>query len=837
MIGIVIVSHSQQLAAGVQELARQMVQTPVPVAVAGGLDDPDHPIGTDVSKVYEAILSVYHEDGVLVLMDLGSAVLSAETALELLLPEQRARVALCAAPLVEGTLAAVVQASVGGTLAQVLDEANGALAAKVEHLQGTPFAVMQMDQAVTQAEASVVHMLTLTVRNRLGLHARPAARFVATANRFTADIRVQKGEKTANAKSINQVATLGARQGETLVLTFTGLDAVVARESLQALAERNFDEQEVDLAALLPETAVLPAWPTVKGELTGIPASPGIAIAPVALYRPQLPPIITRPVEDTAAEWLRLEEAIAAAQMEINTIYQQSLAQIGASEAAIFEAHLLILQDPALLQSVHADLLAQQVNAEAVWFAAMNALADTYRQLDDVYMQARAADVLDVGHRVLEQLLAVERPSLDFPQPVILVVSDLTPSDTARLRPEMVLGLCTELGGATAHSAILARALGIPAVVGMGRVLSALTEGQLVAIDGRAGRMWVDPDYDTLADLQAQQQVWLGEQLRAKALGQAVAATRDGHKVEVAANIGGPNDTRIALEYGAEGVGLFRTEFLFLSRETAPTEEEQFLAYRQVAEAMGKRSLVIRILDIGGDKPLPYLPTESESNPFLGWRGIRFCLDQPDIFKAQLRAILRASVDDAGTPYHLRLMFPMVGTVAELRTAKAMLAEVQAEFRLAQLPFDAAMQVGIMIEVPSAVAVADQLAAEADFFSIGTNDLTQYVMAADRGNARVANLATAMQPAVLRLVQQTVQAGHAAGIWVGMCGELAGNALVTPVLVGLGLDELSMSAPAIPAVKEAIRRLSLPNAQRVAAEVLRFDSATAVADYLRQLEL
>ncbi|MCA9976188.1 MAG: phosphoenolpyruvate--protein phosphotransferase, partial [Anaerolineales bacterium] len=298
---------------------------------------------------------------------------------------------------------------------------------------------------------------------------------------------------------------------------------------------------------------------------------------------------------------------------------------------------------------------------------------------------------------------------------------------------------------------------------------------------------------------------------------------------------GGPNDTRIALEYGAEGVGLFRTEFMFLGRETAPTEEEQYEAYRQVVRDMGKRPLIIRTLDVGGDKPLPYFERDPESNPFLGWRGIRFCLDHPEIFKPQLRAILRASVDEAGDPYSVKIMFPMIGCVAELRAAKAVLADVQAELQAEGQPFDTEMEVGIMIEVPSAVAVADQLAKEADFFSIGTNDLTQYAMAADRGNAKVADLANALQPAVLRLVQQTVSAGHAAGIWVGMCGELAGKATAVPVLIGLGLDELSMSAPAVPDVKEAIRRLKLADAQRIAGDVLQLDTAQAVQTYLANL--
>lgn len=831
MVGIVIVSHSKNLAAGVQELAQQMTPQTVPIAVAGGVDDPEHPIGTDAIKVYEAIKAVYSKDGVLVLMDLGSALLSAETALELLPAEWHDHVTLCAAPLVEGVMSAAVQAAAGGTLAQVQQEALGSLAMKQTHL-GEDDAVMGSTETAVSQTSNMLE-LKLTVHNRLGLHARPAARFVSTANRFMAEMKLRKGSKLANAKSINQVATLGVRQGDEIVILAAGPDAQAALAAMQALADDNFGDRNGANASDAPKPPVIS--PLAEGELAGIPASPGIAVGPTVLYRPRLPDVAVHSVTNTEAEWQRLQTAVAAAKLEINSVYQQAVQQVGKDEAAIFEAHLLFLQDPSLIDAAHETIVAQRINAEAAWQQTITQMAASYQALTDTYMQARAADVLDVGQRVLAQMMDVERPSLDFDYPSILVAADLTPSDTARMNPDKVLGICTELGGATSHSAILARALGIPAIVGVGVALAGLTEGQMVALDGALGRIWVDPDYDRLADLQAQRQVWLAEQLRAKNEGQQPAVTQDGHKVEVAANIGGPNDTRVALEYGAEGVGLFRTEFMFLGRETAPTEEEQYQAYRQVVRDMGKRPLVIRTLDVGGDKPLAYFKRDPESNPFLGWRGIRFCMDHPEIFKPQLRAILRASVDDDGAPYHVKIMFPMVGSVVELRAAKAMLAEVQAELRAEGTLFDAEMEVGIMIEVPSAVTVADQLAAEADFFSIGTNDLTQYAMAADRGNAKVANLATALQPAVLRLVQQTVAAGHAAGIWVGMCGELAGNAAAVPVLLGLGLDELSMSAPAVPDVKAAVRKLNLAEAKRIAAEVLQLDSAEAVQTYLSNL--
>jgi phosphocarrier protein FPr len=474
---------------------------------------------------------------------------------------------------------------------------------------------------------------------------------------------------------------------------------------------------------------------------------------------------------------------------------------------------------------------AQQINAGAAWLQVIGETADRFRAIEDSYMRARAADVLDVGRRVIDHLVGGPPAAFALSEPSIVVAVDLNPSDTAQLDPALVLGLCTELGGATSHSAILARALGIPAVVGVEGASAALPEGALIGLDGGQGIVWPQPDEAEIAELAARREAWINEQQRRKEAGRQPAVTTDGHRVEIGANIGGPNDVPVALEYGAEGVGLLRTEFLFLQRAAPPTEEEQVEVYRAIAGSMGERPVIVRTLDVGGDKPVPFVDLDPEDNPFLGLRGIRLCLAYPDLFHTQIRAILRASA--AG---RLKLMFPMVGSVEEFRAARALVDEAQQELRAAGIPFDEKMEIGIMVEVPSAVVVADQLAGEVDFFSIGTNDLTQYVMAADRGNAHVANLADALQPAVLRMIHQAVEQAHDHGIWVGMCGELAGNPLAAPLLVGLGLDELSMSAPSIPAVKDAIRSLTLPQAEALALQVLELDSAGAVAACLKHVK-
>ena len=839
MVSLVFVSHSALLAEGVRQLAEQMTQGAVPMAVAGGIDDPDNPIGTDAMKVLEAIQSVYSDDGVVVLMDLGSALLSAEMALEFLSDEQRPQVHLCPAPLVEGALAAAVQASVGASAAQVMAEALGALAVKVEHMGGA--AAEPGSGGAGGQRGAATEQIALVVRNRLGLHARPAARLVSTAGRFTAEVTLLKDGRRANAKSINQVATLGVRHGDTITVSAGGPDATAALAALQALADDNFGDREEERGSGGAEeqggetraTDLLTADPLTTAQLKGIPASPGVAIGPAALYRPRPPEVVARAIDDAAGEWRRLRAAVDTARDEIDALHRRAVAQVGADEAAIFEAHLLFLQDPLLVEATRDRIYSEKINAEAAWQRETAAMAATYREMADDYMRARAADVEDVAQRVLRGLMGVAPPSLDFAAPAILIAADLTPSDTARLDRERVLAVCTELGGATAHSAILARALGIPAVVGLGHAVWQVAEGQHVAVDGNAGALWLQPDEAQVASLTAQREAWLETQRRDKAAGQGTAATPDGRRVEIAANVGSPNDVAPALEFGAEGVGLFRTEFLFMDRAAAPSEEEQFEAYRRAARAAGGRPLIIRTLDVGGDKPLPYLNLGDETNPFLGWRAIRFCLERPDVFMPQLRAILRASAAEDG-PRNVKLMLPMIGAPAEVHAARAMLATAQAELRAAGVPYDEGMEVGIMIEVPSAVAVADQLARLVDFFSIGTNDLTQYVMAADRGNARVAELASAFQPAVLRMVRDAATAAHNAGIWIGMCGELAGNPLAAPVLVGLGLDELSMSAPSIPAVKAAVRRFSLADAQRIAAAALALDSAEAVARFLQR---
>jgi phosphoenolpyruvate-protein phosphotransferase/dihydroxyacetone kinase phosphotransfer subunit len=809
MVGIVIVSHSAGLAKGVVELAREMGGADVPIESAGGLDLPDQPLGTDAALVLRAIEAADSEDGVLVLMDLGSAVLSAEMAVEMLPPERRDRVRLCEAPLVEGAVAAAATARIGGSLDQVAQEARGGLQAKAAHL-GVEEAAAPAGSAPT-VEGKTVR---LQVRNRLGLHARPAARFVQTAGMFGAEIAVTNattGSGPASARSLNALATLGVRQGHEVDVTASGPQADEALAALSALAERDFDD--VEPTPVEPPSEVAPA--AAEGALAGLPASPGIALGPAReLYVPLGSPMLIYEAGDPPSEWAHLQTALGQVKDEIAQTREEAAARVGEYEAAIFDAHLLFLEDETLLEPTRRAIFEGQEDAPSAWSAATEEAASAYEALNDPYLQARAADVRDVAQRVIDALRGrVARPSLRGDG--IVVARDLSPAETIGLDPDQVRGIATAFGGPTSHGAILARALGIPAVVGLGSGVLEIREGTPLALDGEAGLLVPEPSPELIAeyeDRQAEAEVAASE---ARAAAVETAVTSDLRRIEVFANVGSPRDVAAAVAAGAEGVGLFRTEFLFLERDSLPDEEEQYRAYREAAEALEGRPLILRTLDVGADKPLPTLPQPHEANPFLGVRGIRLGLEQPELLATQLRAAVRVAEE-----FPLKIMFPMVATLREWEEARQLVDVAGAPEGL---------EVGVMIEVPAAALSADALVAGGvDFFSIGTNDLTQYTMAAERGNERVAGLGDALHPAVLRLIARVTAAAEPFGNLVGVCGELAGDPAATPVLVGLGVTELSMSAPAIPRIKQAVRALDAGAARGLAEAALLLESGEEV---------
>jgi phosphoenolpyruvate-protein phosphotransferase/dihydroxyacetone kinase phosphotransfer subunit len=830
VVGIVIVSHSGTLAAGVRELAAEMAGPDVRLELAGGLAE-EGALGTDAVRVAEAIGRADSGDGVLVLMDLGSAVLSAEIALDFLTPEQRKSVLLCEAPLVEGAVAAAVAARLGEPLENVAREARGGLHGKTAQLgAGEPAAPAPAGETAPTEEGLT---LRLDVRNRLGLHARPAARFVQTAAAFDASIEVTNltsGSDPTGGRSLNGLATLGIRQGHEILVTARGPQAEAALTALAALAERDFDEEAA--AAVPPPPAVLmpaAAPPPGAGQaLTGLPGAPGIVSGPARHFRPVDLAIPTGSSQDPVAEWEALTRALEQVRAEIRAARDSVAARAGEYSAAIFDAHLLFLDDEALLGPARHAIFDEGRNAAEAWHEAAEAVAADYRRLDDEYLRARAEDLTAVARQVVAALTGrTATPSVSAAG--IIVAADLTPADTASLDRELALGIATVAGTPTSHSAILARSLGIPAAVGLGDGLLGVPEGTPLLVDGDAGLVQVDPVEELLNEYEQRAAVRERASRAARGAAGEPAVTRDGRRIEVVANIGSPDDVPAAIENGAEGVGLLRTEFLFLERDSMPSEEEQYAAYTRVAEGLEGRPLVLRTLDVGADKPLPYLPRETEANPFLGVRGIRLALEQPELLGTQLRAVLRTAAE-----FPLKVMFPMVATLDEFRQAKAMLAGVRSELEHEGAPTPAELEVGVMIEVPAAALAAEQFAREVDFFSLGTNDLVQYTMAAERGNASVSGLADGLHPSVLRLIRFVAEAAGEHGKWAGVCGELASDPVAVPVLVGLGIGELSANAPAIPSVKQAVRTVDAEAASELAERALELTSGAEVRSLVAQ---
>ncbi len=826
MVNLVLVSHSPSLAKGAAELARLMTQqSPLVIATAAGTGDENSPLGTNAEEIAKAMEQAYSEDGVLVLMDMGSAVLSAEMALEFLPPDRKAKFMLSSAPIVEGAVSAAVQASLGGTLEQVRAEAVGSLGNKAAQLSVPEEIGATQEQPSSEVTEGATADALIEIRNKLGLHARPAATFVQTAGRFASSVQVARTgneAKRSNGKSINAVASMGLRRGETIHVWADGPDASAAIDALKQAAENDFGEGEETSVPAAPEVTARSSSTTFDGGLLGIPASPGYASGPAIVLKLAEPEIDQRTVDDPEAEWQHLSKALGAVRASTEQLRTQISKSATTYDAAIFDAHLMFLKDPDLLARVQLAIVDGHKNAGWAWSEVIRDALVEFGKIEDDYMRARAADVADIGRQVLVQLSG-GAATLDIAAPGILIAADLSPSDTARLDRAMVLGVCTEKGGPTSHSAILARTLGIPAVLGCGEILGKTAEGTPLIVDGSTGQVWTSPSAQVSAAYQEKIAEWRSRQALARQTSRAPAISKDGMAVEIVANIGSAKDARAALDSGADGVGLLRSEFLFLNRSDTPQEDEQAAVYQEIAEVMGDRPLVVRTLDVGGDKPLAYLPQKEEQNPFLGKRALRLCLDQPDFFKAELRAILRAS---AG--HNIKIMFPMVADIAELRRARALLEEAREEVLQRGILIAPKVDVGIMVEIPSAALLAPVFAHEVDFFSIGTNDLTQYTMAAERGNADVAYLQDALHPAVLRLIDRTIRGADEAGKWVGVCGELAGDPVAMPILLGLGVKELSMAPGSIPAAKSLARTLDIAGLRGLAVESLELESAAAV---------
>jgi phosphocarrier protein FPr len=681
-------------------------------------------------------------------------------------------------------------------------------------------AAVSVDKSSTAITSEAV-----LIPNHTGLHARPAAVLANMAKQFKSDIRLRKGEMEANAKSVVSIMGLDVAYQDKVMLAASGVDAQAALDKLlpeltNGLGDEGTTPAPAPASTMADENSAPPPQPRSEDPnlLLGAAASPGLAMGKVFQIRPESF-AYNETADDSREQQRRLEHAIEQAKIQLEALQAKLHGQKQTSKAAIFAAHQELLEDPDLID-IALSAIAKGKSAEFSWDKAFTAHANRLAAMKNELLAGRANDLRDVGKRILRLLTGQNQETPQIPPESILVAEELSPSDTANLDRTRVLGFCTLTGGATSHVAILARAMDIPAVAGIEPRALELENGSQVILDGGKGQLRINPTDSYIDKIWNRQQQMVKKKAADLALAHQPAITTDGHQLEVVANIGNVDDALQGIEMGAEGVGLLRSEFLYLDRATAPTEDEQYEIYRAVIEALGPdRPLIIRTLDIGGDKPLPYLPMPREENPFLGERGIRIGLNKPQMLRTQMRAVLRA-----GQGFKMRIMFPMIATLDEMRDARAILEEERQRLSLQPI------EVGIMVEVPSTAIMATQFAREVDFFSIGTNDLTQYTLAMDRGHPKLASKADPLNPAVLKLIQETVTGANTAGKWVGVCGGIASDPQAIPVLVGLGISELSASVPSIPAVKAAVRACSLEQCRKLTDLAVHADNANEVRE-------
>ncbi|WP_051571002.1 phosphoenolpyruvate--protein phosphotransferase [Cryptosporangium arvum] len=849
-VGIVVVSHSRALAEAAVRLAGEMAQgAPVRIGIAAGLDE--ETFGTDAVAIADSITEISGAAGVVVLMDLGSALLSAEMALELLDDEVRDGVVLSPAPLVEGLVGAVVAAAGGADRASVAAEAASGLIPKSDHLAPSPAS----EPSASGLGAGEPLAGVFVVTDPQGLHARPAAALVGVVRQVGVPVELRNrttGAGPVPAESLSRVATLGALAGHEVEVRVPPGEPAALTRILTAAAEifAAFTPVsdgttspvavppagEVSSGAVVPQAgAAAVAGGTATAGSGALAASPGVVVGVVRRSgtRAVVPAPRTGPV-DAATEQQRLEHALTAVTTEVTAVRDRAAAEVGATEAAIFDAHLLLLDDPAL-RSAAATRITSGADAGAAWSEAISAAEAEWRALPDAYLRARAEDLAALRVQVLTALATPPAPNRaiegtgevaggssaggDEGAAAVFVGDGLTPVDAVRIE---AAGVVLAHGSPTAHSVLLLRARGVPAVVAAGESVLDLADGTPIAFDGSTGELVVDPAPDVVERFVAARDEAARRRRVADAGAHRSAHTTDGVRIQVGANLAGLDDATAAAAAGADLAGLVRTEFLFLGRSTPPDVDEQTETYRALAGALGGRRLTLRTLDVGGDKPLPYAPVPASENPFLGVRGLRFSLLRPDLFAAQLTAIVRVAHE---TP--VTVMFPMVSTVDELAAARTALDDAVRTERRGAPP---GLEVAAMVEVPSAALKAAALAPLVDEFSIGTNDLTQYTLAAARGDEGVAALGNPWDPGVLRLIDAV---GRAAGTHtrVSVCGEFASEPGAAAVLIGLGVRELSVAPALVPMVKQAVRETDAADAAQAAAAALKASTATEAGGY------
>lgn len=791
MIGIVLVSHSAKLAEGVKEIASQMANG-VLIEAAGGLDDFENSLGTDAMKIMAAIESVYQDDDVLVLMDLGSALINAQTAIEFLDEKIQQRVHLCSAPLVEGGIAAAVQAMIGSPIEEVIAEAKKSLDSKMQLLSEESIIDIKFD---TEAEESGFSF-DIKVPNAYGLHARPASKMVYLAKGLDLEAKVSVDNKQwHNAKSINNLSLLGAKKDDTLYFRLKGSDAELFKEKIQQFQKENFgDELDFEIPNETETTLPDGAW--------GIPSSPGIGIGKATVVRYK--PFVLEKVycDSPSKERVRFLKGLDMAHREIEGNKRRLSSVLSNKDIEIFDAHIAFLEDIELQNLIFNQIETEKVTLEKAWWDQTQVIISRFEKSSNLYIKQRATDIRDIQSLLLRQISDnVPELECDFSEPVVVMLDNIQPSDVLKLDPEKVKGILLAEGNENAHTSILARSLGIPAITAMKDNLSKIKEGEMIIIDGRSGKVLLDQKSQEWKELKQEKENTEAEKERLVKEAQEKVSTKSGISVEVLANVTGFKDAHTALQNGADGVGLFRTELYFMQKKQAPTQEDQIKLYTEMASLFDTKPFTIRTLDIGGDKPIPYLPMDKEENPFLGVRGVRYCLSNQEIFKTQLKAILQA----AYLCPNIQVMYPMISTLQELEMVKKLLKDCKNELLKEAKPFKIDLSEGMMVEVPSAVLLAKKFAKHVDFFSIGTNDLAQYLLAADRGNAKVKSLISSDDASVLNAIEMVVKAAKDQEIPVSICGEIASNNEIIPKLIKLGIKKLSVNAVQVPYTKQEIK--------------------------------
>jgi multiphosphoryl transfer protein len=831
MVGLVLVSHSRSLADAVADLLRRVVSPDLRLACSGGVGDDRALLGTDAIEIQEAISAVYSDDGVLVLMDMGSAILSAETAKDFLNPEEQEKVRLTSAPIVEGGMAAAVQANLGASLEAVANAALQGLLLKQDHVQDVPSTAPAASPAPDPLSNEI---LDVTIQNPHGLHLRPAALLIKTLAGFPGEVFVENrtaGRGPSLARSLVDLARLQIREGDLVRFSISAPDPRPVIQSIRSLVESQFGD--ADQTAPAKEAGGAPNLSQPFGVSRGIAIGRPVLLDTIASSAP------TYTVEsgsDIAQEVEKLRSAVAEAIAEFDGRIERLRASLQRQEVEIFDAQRMIFSDPTILKEAQAKIQEQHLNAAAAWQETLSRYAADQEKADDPYLRARAADFREVERTVLSHLIDEKNrsslPNEAFADPTILVCEELTPTLAEQFLRLSIAGVIQLGGGPTSHGAILARALALPAIGGGRKSLERLRTAQCVAISGSDGSLWIDPSSDLLDDLARRQQSERAESARALEESRNSAITADGVQVRVGGNAGASSDISSARTNGAEYIGLFRSEFLFQNFEQVPDEDQQLAAYQEaLAPAGGAFPVTVRLLDVGGDKPLRFLPQAKEANPFLGVRGIRLLMANQRFFRAHLRAVLRLA-----DSFQIQLMVPMITDVSEILATRRLLEEMAGELAAENVPHQWPIPLGVMIETPAAALLIDQLLPHIEFVSIGTNDLTQYILCAERGSALVSAFSDALHPAVLRICEEVIQAAQKREIKTSICGEIASDPEAIPIWLGIGLRDLSVTAAAIPATKALIRKLGLSAiAARWAAKRLTFEGPSDVRTFSRSL--